>query len=310
VKLGLGLPQRKGVDLRTDVTHVARTAEQAGFDSLWVYERLLFPTNPAGPLYGIPGLDWPACYEGGTADPLTVLAAAAAVTDTIRLGSSVLVTPLHIPVQLAKALATIDNLSGGGRLIAGFGSGWSADEMQAAGVSLADRGRSLDETLDVCAAVWGPDPVRHQGLSVIPESLISPKPVSRIPVMIGGGFGGAAMDRVARRADGWLPTALPPAALSAMWGQIREAAAGYGRDAAAMELIYRANIILTDGPAGADRQPFVGSMDQIVEDAVALAGAGATELIIELQLDDGFAGTKWLLDTALEIRERARAGGV
>jgi alkanesulfonate monooxygenase SsuD/methylene tetrahydromethanopterin reductase-like flavin-dependent oxidoreductase (luciferase family) len=221
----------------------------------------------------------------------------------------VLVTPLHIPVQLAKALATIDNLSGGGRLIAGLGSGWSADEMQAVGTSLAQRGANLDETLDVCAAVWGPDPVSHQGLSVIPESLISPKPVSRIPVMIGA-FGAAALDRIARRSDGWLAGGQPPAVLGEMWAQIREAAAGYGRDAAAMELIYRANVSLTDGPAGADRQPFVGSMAQVVDDIVAMAGAGATELLLEFQLDDGFAGTKWLLDTALEIRERALAAGV
>jgi alkanesulfonate monooxygenase SsuD/methylene tetrahydromethanopterin reductase-like flavin-dependent oxidoreductase (luciferase family) len=83
---------------------VARDAEAAGFDSLWVYERLLFPAEPADGLYGIRGLPWPSYYEGA-ADPLTVLAAAAAVTDRIRPGSSVLCAPLHHPVRLAKALA-------------------------------------------------------------------------------------------------------------------------------------------------------------------------------------------------------------
>lgn len=162
MRFGIGLPQRGGVDLARDVVETARGAEEAGFDSLWVYERLLFPVSPRDGMYGVDGLPWLPAYES-TADPLTVMAAATAVTERVRIGSSALVASLHVPVQLAKALATLDRLGGGGRLAVGLGNGWSGDELEAVGGSLAERGRRLDETLDVLAAAWGPDPVAYQG---------------------------------------------------------------------------------------------------------------------------------------------------
>jgi probable F420-dependent oxidoreductase len=310
VKLGLGLPQRAGVNLRTDVTNVARSAEAAGFDSLWVYERLLYPVEPSTGLYGMPGVPWPAGYEG-CADSLAVLAAAAAVTDTIRLGGGLFVAPLHIPIQLAKALATIDGLSGGGRLLAGLGNGWAQDELRAVGAELADRGRSLDETMDVLEAVWGEDPVSYRGRrTVIDRALIQPKPVQKIPVLLGGGNTAAALDRIARRSDGWIPSGYPPAAVAAMWAQIRQKATEYGRDASAMQLIYLTHFTITEGTADADRQPFAGSMEQILADLAAISAAGADEVIIQMQLQDDFAGATWLLDSAIEIKEHARAAGI
>src|ERR1700745_4231106 len=126
MKLGLGIPQRKGVDLRNDIIEAARTAESAGLSSLWTHERLVFPTEPRDGMYGVPGLPWGKYYEQSP-DSLAMLAAAAAVTETVRLGTSVLVAPLYQPVRLAKALATIDQISGG-RLVAGLGVGWSSDE--------------------------------------------------------------------------------------------------------------------------------------------------------------------------------------
>jgi hypothetical protein len=114
----------------TMVAAVAKFAEERGFANLWVFERLLFPTEPSEGLYGLPGLPWPEGYRE-VADPLVILAAAAAVTERVRIGSSVLVTPLHIPVRLAKALGTIDSVSGG-RLVGGVGSCWSNDEFAAA----------------------------------------------------------------------------------------------------------------------------------------------------------------------------------
>jgi probable F420-dependent oxidoreductase len=310
VKLGLGLPQRAGVNLRTDVTNVARSAEAAGFDSLWVYERLLYPVEPITGLYGIPGLPWPAGYEG-CADALAVLAAAAAVTDTIRLGGGVFVAPLHIPIRLAKALATIDGLSGGGRLLAGLGNGWAQEELQAVGADLADRGRSLDETMDVLEAAWGEDPVSYQGhRTVIDQALVQPKPLRKIPVLLGGGNTPAALDRIARRSDGWIPSGYPPATVAAMWAQIRQKAAEYGRDASAMQLIYLTHFTITDGSADAERQPFTGSMDQILSDLATISAAGADEVIIQMQVQDDFAGAKWLLDAAIEIKDCARAAGL
>lgn len=124
MKLGLRLPQRTGVNLQLDILDTARKAEAAGYASLWTYERLLFPVEPRESYFGVP---WPESQRQAP-DPLAVLTAAAVVTTHVRLGTAVLVAPAHAPFQLAKSLATIDQISGG-RVIAGIGSGWSTDEL-------------------------------------------------------------------------------------------------------------------------------------------------------------------------------------
>ena len=317
MNFGLRLPQRLGVDLRHDVVEAARTAEAAGYASLWTYERLLFPEKPAEP-YAPPNVPWPETSRQA-ADPLAVLTAAAVATEEVRLGTAVLIAALHTPVQLAKALATIDQISGG-RMVAGMSTGWSTDELQATGATRADRGRFLDETLDVFDAAWGPDPVTFRGpRAVIDNASVLPKPVSKIPVMLGGGginlgrgTSSKALQRIAKRADGWLPVATTPgpagaAELRASWDRIREMASEYGRDTSRMELVVVGNVTFTDRPAGSDRSAFVGTLDQIMDDIHTAAEAGADELIVDLNLQDWFTSTRQMLETAAEIRERAVA---
>lgn len=306
MKLGLRLPQRLGVDLQHDLVAAARTAEVAGYDSLWTYERLLFPEAPVEPYAGT-NQPWPT-HSRQAADPLAVLTVAAVVTERVRLGTSILVAALHTPIQLAKELATIDQISGG-RVIAGLGTGWATDELQATGATRADRGLFLDETLDVLDAAWGPDPVNFRSPRVvIDNAAVLPKPVSKIPVMLGG----AAGRRVAQRADGWLPLLNSPgptgaAELRANWDRIREMASEYGRDASQMEMVVVGNVTFTDRPAGSDRTAFAGTLDQIMEDVATAAEAGAHELIVDLNLQDWFTSTTQMLETAVEIRERAKS---
>lgn len=317
MRLGLRLPQRLGVDLQYDVIEAARTAEAAGYASLWTYERLLFPQTPVEPYAGT-DVPWPK-HSRQAADPLAVLTAAAVATERVRLGTSVLVAALHTPVQLAKALATIDQISGG-RVIAGMSAGWSTDELQATGASRADRGRFLDETLDVFDAVWGPDPVTFRGPHVIIDhASIMPKPASKIPVMLGGGgsnmgrsTSSKALQRIAKRADGWLPLLTTPgpagaAELRARWELIRDMACGYGRDTRRMEMVVVGNVTFTDRPAGPDRSAFVGTLDQVIDDIRTAADAGADELIVDLNLQDWFTGTHQMLETAVKICELATA---
>jgi probable F420-dependent oxidoreductase len=310
MKLGLRLPQRAGVDLRGDVIEVARTAEAAGFASLWTFERLLFPVEPKEPYPGDPDRGWPESMRQ-TADPLAVLTAAAVVTEAVRLGTSVLVAALHTPIQLAKSLATIDQISGG-RVIAGIGVGWSSDELQAAGVTRADRGRLIEETLDVFEAVWGPDPVSYRGSrTVIEDAYVLPKPVSHIPVMIGGGAGRKTLERIATRSDGWLSMGATGAdANLETWQRILELAAEHGREGDRIEHVVCGNVTFTERRADEDRPAFTGSLDQIVDDIAAAAATGADELVIDLNLQDWFTDTRRLLETAVELRERAIAAGI
>ncbi|WP_218128953.1 LLM class F420-dependent oxidoreductase [Nonomuraea maritima] len=302
------MPQRVGVNLRRDLVEAARTAEAAGYASLWTYERLLFPQTPAEP-YAPPNVPWPETQRQA-ADSLVALSAAAVVTEHVRLGTAVLIAGLHTPIQLAKQLAALDQISGG-RVIAGLGTGWSSDEFQAAGTTRADRGRFLDETLDVFDAVWGPDPVNFRSPRVVIDNAsVLPKPVSRIPVLLGGGSSAKAVRRIAERADGWLPFLAAPgpqgaAELRERWDRIREMASGHGRDAGRMEMIVVGNVTFTDRPAGPDRTPFVGTLDQIMDDIHTAEEAGADELIVDLNLQDWFTSTRQMLETAVEIPGRA-----
>ncbi|OEV23679.1 monooxygenase, partial [Streptomyces nanshensis] len=116
LRLGLGLPQTGTYDLTADVTEVARAAEELGYDSVWVLERLMRPEEPLDDMYLVPGMRW-ADYFRSVADPLVTLSLAAAVTERVRLGTAVLVGPLHQPLLLARALASLD-AAGGGRLVA------------------------------------------------------------------------------------------------------------------------------------------------------------------------------------------------
>ncbi|WP_406433522.1 LLM class F420-dependent oxidoreductase [Streptomyces sp. NBC_00631] len=307
VRLGLSLPQMRQYSLGTDVPDVARAAEQVGYESLWVFERALFPEPATQGLYGMEGVPWPDNYRG-VADPLVTLTLAAAATERARLGSSVLVAPLHNPFQLAKSLASLDAASGG-RVVAGLGTGWSLDEYAAAGVRpFEDRGKVLDEVIDVCRAVWGPDPVRYDGrITKIASAVVGPKPARPIPIMLGA-HGRKALRRLVDHADGWLPVGMGVEQLAAQWQELQDLAAERGRKER-IQTVVRVNAVYTPKAYdGSDRSPFQGSADQIVEDLVAHAAVGLEEILIDLQSTPRDA--RELKDVATEVYEKARAAGV
>lgn len=305
--LGLGLPQNRQYRIGRDVPDVARAAEQIGYESLWAYERALFPEPATQGLFGIPGLAWPEDYRH-VAEPLVTLSLAAAATERVRLGTSVLVAPLHEPFQLAKALATLDAASGG-RVVAGFGTGWSLDEYAAAGVRpFEERGRVLDEVIAICRAVWGPDPVSHEGeIARIASAVVGPKPARPIPILLAG-TNKAARRRLIDHADGWLPLAMGAEQTAAQWRVLQDAAAERGRTEP-IRTVLRANAAYTPRPyEGHGRALFQGDAEQIVEDLVAHAGIGFDEILIDLQ--KGARDAEELKDLAAAVYEKARAAGV
>lgn len=308
IRLGLGLPQLKRYQLACDVVSVARAAEDIGYDGVWVFERVLFPENPTQGMYGVPGLPWADLYRS-VADPLVTLTTAAAVTERVRLGTAVLVAPMHQPFQLARGLASLDAVSGG-RLVAGLGTGWSIEEYAAAGIApFEQRGAVQDELLDVFAAVWGPDPVSYQGTyTTINEAEVGPKPAHPIPVYLAG-HSPKALKRVARRADGWISVLTPPAQITATMQKLNEQAAEFGREPGAIEAFVRANVEISAKPIDdANRQQFTGSVEQIVQDTVAMAEAGVNEVLLDLcpTVDDAAQ----LVDLATQVHAEIRAAGV
>jgi probable F420-dependent oxidoreductase len=196
VRVGIHLPQFGRASSPAAITAAARLAEELGFADVWVSDHIAIPAAQ----------DYPSPY---LYDPLLTLAWAAAATERVGLGTSVLVVPQHNPLALANSLASLDALSGG-RLTLGVGVGWSAAEFAALGQSFSDRGRRMDEMLDVLRACWGPDPVNFEGDFVRLDAMkVQPKPAHRIPIWVGG-RSEPAYRRAAERGDGFHAIGLDP----------------------------------------------------------------------------------------------------
>lgn len=243
MRLGLALPQYGALADPAAVPRFATAAEDLGFASLWVGDRILTPREPSDlyPGGGTPEHPYPTEFET-FADPFTTLAAAAAVTRTARLGMSALTGPVYSPVLLARALTSLD-LASSGRLDVGFGLGWLREEYFATGVPWEGRGRRLEDVLDALDALWTGDPAAHEG----PQWRIAPSTVGlrpaqrpRPPVLLGG-FSPPALARIGRRADGWLAGWMPKQYLEGLWSVAREAAEKAGRDPNSLRRVLRIN---------------------------------------------------------------------
>jgi probable F420-dependent oxidoreductase len=290
------------------LSRVATRAEEIGYDSLWVTERSLVPTDPITP-YPLGAL--PDVYKT-VLDPLDALTFVAGQTSRVGLGTAVLNLPWYSPVLLSRRLATIDVLSQG-RLRLGLGQGWSQDEYVVAGIPWEQRGRRFEEALTVLKTIWTTDPVEFAGdFYAIPRSFIGPKPVQEPhPPIYLGAFSPKALARVARHADGWLAVAYPIAAIADTFSTIQTLAEETGRDPAGLELIVRANVELTDQRLEGDRMPFTGTTEQVAADISATRGIGATELIIDATFDPGVSSAENFLERMqllFRLAEKSPAG--
>ena len=286
MRFGFALPQvGSAVGPETLVT-VAKRAEDLGFDSLWVLDRILWPVSPRAP-YPIGDGSLPVKYKS-VLDPLETLTFAAAHTRRIALGTSVLNLPWYNPVLLARRLTTLDVLSAG-RLRIGFGIGWSPDEYEAADVPWQKRGKRADELIQALKKIWTTDPVEFQGKYYrIPKSVIGPKPVQKPhPPIYMAAYTPAAMKRVAAEANGWFPVGIPLSGIGPMFEGIKGMAKDAGRDPSALALIVRANIEIHNAPIQKDRVDFTGALEQIAEDIRTTQKLGAAEIVFDVQFSPG-----------------------
>ena len=301
MKLGISLPQAGGDGSRERIALAAREAERIGLDSLWVLDRLIRPVRPISVVPGQPPQVMPA-YYGNVFDPLETLTFAAALTERVQLGTSVINALFHPPVILGKRLATLDKLSGG-RVIAGLGQGWMPDEFAVSGVPPSRRGGGMAEYVAALRAVWGPDPVRHDGrFYQIPASDIGPKPAQPggIPILLGC-YAPPAIERAGRIADGLNPLAATWDGLEREVATFRSAAHAAGRDAEALPIIARANARLTAAPLPErDRPPFAGTVAQWATDLARVAELGIDHTFFAI--DE--APLERRLEAVGELRER------
>ena len=204
------MPMRYGVttfptDLSMPVVDLARSLEERGFDSLWLPEHTHIPTSRRTPWPGIPGHDLPEKYKRSL-DPLVALAACATATTRLRLGTGILLAAQRDPIVTAKALASLDHLSGG-RAAVGVGFGWNEDEMEDHGVDYRTRREHARDHVLAMRRLWEDDVAEHHGTHVqLPPTWSWPKPAQRpLPVLLGGAAGPKLFAHITEYADGWIP---------------------------------------------------------------------------------------------------------
>ena len=286
MRLGFALPQVGKAAGPEAVTAVSIRAEELGFDSLWVLDRLLWPIKPRAP-YPVGDGSLPVQYKTSL-DPLQTLAFAATQTKRVTVGSSVLNLPWYNPTLLARTLASLDVLSGG-RLRVGLGMGWSPDEYEAAGTSWSGKGKRADELIRAIKTIWTTDPVEFKGEYVhIAESIIGLKPVQKPhPPIYMAAYTPGALQRVARESNGWFPVGIPLKAVPEMFGGIQAMAKEAGRDPSKLELIVRGNCELSDTPISGERAEFTGTIEQVGADIATAREIGAHELVLDVQFTPG-----------------------
>ncbi|HEX7233096.1 MAG TPA: LLM class F420-dependent oxidoreductase [Candidatus Binatia bacterium] len=282
MRLGFALPQIGSAAGLEAVVTVARRAEDLGFDSVWVLDRILWPVSPRVP-YPIGNGSLLDQYKN-VLDPVETLTFVAAQTSRVALATGVLNLPWYNPVLLARRLTTVDILSRG-RLGVGFGLGWSPEEYEAAGAEWQDRGKRADESIEVLKKIWTSDPVEFHGKYYrVAKSFIGPKPVQKPhPAIYMAAFTRSAMKRVAVEANAWLPVGIPLSNLGAIFDGIRNMAKEAGRDPSVLELIVTAGVEIHNQPIEKERTEFTGSLEQIGEDFAAARKLGAAEIAIYAQ---------------------------
>jgi probable F420-dependent oxidoreductase len=210
VKFGIHLPQSGPAASADAISAVARHAEDRGFADVWVSDHVVLPRDAAYP---------PSSY---ILEPLVAMTWAAAATQHIGLGTTVLVLPLRPPVLLAKMIGSLDIMSGG-RVTLGAASGWLKEEFDALGVPFEERGARTDETIELMRRCWEDDPIDTEA-TVTRAKLVAmrakPQPERRIPIWIGG-HSEAAFRRAVRVGDGWHGAFQSPEKTAPMTARLR-----------------------------------------------------------------------------------------
>jgi probable F420-dependent oxidoreductase len=214
---------------------LAQAAETAGFDSIWTVEHVIVPAQYQSKYpYSPTGKMGSGLEDFPIPDPLVWLAYVASATRTLKLGTAILILPQRNPVVTAKAVATLDHLAGGGRVLLGIGVGWLAEEFATLGVPFTERGPRTDEYVAAMRALWAEERASFEGRFVsFADVFCRPRPAAgRVPIIVGGDTPAAAR-RAGRLGDGYFPARGAPAAL---FDEMRRAAEAAGRNPADIEL--------------------------------------------------------------------------
>ncbi|MFC4013519.1 TIGR03619 family F420-dependent LLM class oxidoreductase [Nonomuraea purpurea] len=247
------------------IRDLARAAEERGFDSLYVPEHTHIPVSRRTPPAA--GQDeLPEEYKH-TLDPLVALSFAAAATERLRLGTGILLAAQRDPIVTAKAVATLDHLSGG-RVVVGVGFGWNVEEIENHGVPYARRREATRRNVLAMRALWREEVAAFDGFE---PSWSWPKPVGGdLPVYVGGAAGPKLFAQVAEYAEGWMP--IGGHGIKAALPALREACEKTGRP--------MAKVIPFGTRPTKDKLDYFAGLG--VEEAVATLPSGPAEVVLPL----------------------------
>ncbi len=235
MKIGV-IPINIGVQSGEQVIQMAQLVESLGYESAWTFEHVIvpveyeskYPYDKSGKMGVTP--------ETNMVDPLITLAAVAAATKTLRLGTGVNILSQANPLYVAKQAASLDMISNG-RFMLGVGIGWLREEFEALGVPFEKRGARFDDYMAAMRKVWAGDVVEHDsdfvkwsGFKSYPVPVQSPMPV------VMGGIKGKIHERIAKYGDGWFAPTSDPKELTEHFDKIKAECDKVGRDFSEIEI--------------------------------------------------------------------------
>ena len=280
--LGFAVPQAGSWATPERIVATARRAEELGYASLWTFQRLLYPADPAR---SEQPERWAPVYRS-VHDPVVTLAFLAAHTSRVRLGVAVLNMPWFSPLLLAKQASTLDAVSGG-RLDLGLGLGWAREEYAATGAPQGRRGDRAEDFVRTLQAIWTQDVVEVAGeFSELHDVRVEPRPVQQPhPPILLGGSAEPALRRAGRMTDGWISSSGHDlTSIGASIEVVRSGAREAGRDPTLLRFICRGAVRVREA-GRPERRPLTGSYDEIAADLEVLAGQGVTETFLDLNFD-------------------------
>jgi len=274
MQFGIMLPHASDDTSPESLAAVARAAEEMGFSSLWVADHIVVPDTPE------------YISRRNFFEPLTVLSYMAAITQRIRLGTSILVLPYRNPIVTAKIIATLDVLSQA-RLILGVGPGGVEPEFKALGVKKNERGKLTDEYLDIMKTLWREEkPSFHGRYHNFDDIRFEPKPkqTPHPPIWVGGNRL-AAIRRAVEQGDGWNPVRKPIAELRQDVDTLHRLAQDKGRDGQ-LTVALTTGLRLSESDLPQEgRVSLQGSLAQVIEDLHGYARIGVSHIILNFGSD-------------------------
>ena len=310
MKIGISIPRLPD---SSAIRRFVQRAEQLGFESVLAGDHVVLPTAGTN--------QYPYTADGSFQRPsdepfletMTLLGYMAACSETIKLGSTVIILPYRNPVVQAKMFASLDVLTGG-RMICGVGVGWLEEEFNTLGVPYAQRGPMSDEFLQIFKVLWTePEPEFHGQFYTIQGIQFYPKPVQQphIPIWVGG-HTRRALRRTAKYGDCWHTTRQTPDFVAQNLPYLREQTEKAGRDPASISISLKRSLFFTDigireGTSVPTGGLVIGTTQEVIDDVYYCQELGIDQLTYDFRvegIDSQIQVMEQLADRVLPVAER------